>query len=446
MAQNRVFGVWNMINSPNDIWEHVLEILREKLTQVAINTWFNECSVLSVTDSRLVLCIPSDFKRNIVESRFKVDIMNALRELFSGEFDVSFVGLSEIKEADEKEMTRFGETEVYSFSNFVVGNSNKFAYAAAKAVADEQGRDYSNPLFIYGESGLGKTHLLYAIRNQLKKAHPEYYIVLIRGGDFVTELVMALQTGRALEFKEKYKSADVFLVDDIQVIAGKDRTEEEVFHIFNTLYEAQKQIVLTSDRPPEEMLLLPERLKSRFSSGLLADITVPDYETRMAIIMKKSNQLGLTLSNEVMDFIAKKITANIRHLEGAVKLMKAQSDLMDAEITLSIAQEVLAKMFREKESDLPTPEAIIEETAKYFNFSAQELTGKSRVSPIVNARQIAMYLIKQLTNLSGPEIGKLFNRDNSTVLYSIDQVAEKIPRSKELSITIKDITANLNSN
>ena len=332
MAQNRVFGVWNMINSPNDIWEHVLEILREKLTQVAINTWFNECSVLSVTDSRLVLCIPSDFKRNIVESRFKVDIMNALRELFSGEFDVSFVGLSEIKEADEKEMTRFGETEVYSFSNFVVGNSNKFAYAAAKAVADEQGKDYANPLFIYGESGLGKTHLLYAIRNQLKKAHPEYYIVLIRGGDFVTELITAIQTGRSLEFKEKYKSADVFLVDDIQVIAGKDRTflvddiqviagkdrtEEEVFHIFNTLYEAQKQIVLTSDRPPEEMLLLPERLKSRFSSGLLADITVPDYETRMAIIMKKSNQLGLTLSNEVMDFIAKKITANIRQLEGA---------------------------------------------------------------------------------------------------------------------------------
>ncbi|MBQ2057529.1 MAG: ATP-binding protein, partial [Oscillospiraceae bacterium] len=306
-----------MINSPNDIWEHVLEILREKLTQVAINTWFNECSVLSVTDSRLVLCIPSDFKRNIVESRFKVDIMNALRELFSGEFDVSFVGLSEIKEADEKEMTRFGETEVYSFSNFVVGNSNKFAYAAAKAVADEQGKDYANPLFIYGESGLGKTHLLYAIRNQLKKAHPEYYIVLIRGGDFVTELITAIQTGRSLEFKEKYKSADVFLVDDIQVIAGKDRTEEEVFHIFNTLYEAQKQIVLTSDRPPEEMLLLPERLKSRFSSGLLADITVPDYETRMAIIMKKSNQLGLTLSNEVMDFIAKKITANIRQLEGA---------------------------------------------------------------------------------------------------------------------------------
>ncbi|MBQ5514856.1 MAG: ATP-binding protein, partial [Oscillospiraceae bacterium] len=215
-----------MINSPNDIWEHVLEILREKLTQVAINTWFNECSVLSVTDSRLVLCIPSDFKRNIVESRFKVDIMNALRELFSGEFDVSFVGLSEIKEADEKEMTRFGETEVYSFSNFVVGNSNKFAYAAAKAVADEQGKDYANPLFIYGESGLGKTHLLYAIRNQLKKAHPEYYIVLIRGGDFVTELITAIQTGRSLEFKEKYKSADVFLVDDIQVIAGKDRTEE----------------------------------------------------------------------------------------------------------------------------------------------------------------------------------------------------------------------------
>lgn len=433
-----------MINSANDIWEQVLDILKDKLTPVAINTWFRDVSVLSVTDSRLVLCIPSDFKRNIVESRFKVDIMNALREIFSGEFEVSFVGLSEIKEADEKEMTPNGETEVYSFSNFVVGNSNKFAYAAASSVADEVGKEYANPLFIYGDSGLGKTHLLYAIRNRLKKLHPEYYIVLIRGGDFVSELVTALQTGRALEFKEKYKSADVFLVDDIQVIAGKDRTEEEVFHIFNNLYEAQKQIVLTSDRPPEEMTLLSERLRSRFSMGLLADIKPPDYETRMAIISNKSKQLNLVLSNEVMDYIAKKITANVRQLEGAVKLMKAQSDLMNADITVGIAQEVLQRMFREKQNNVPTPEEIIEETAKYFNFDSADLTGKSRVSPIVNARQIAMYLIRQLTNLSGPEIGKLFNRDNSTVIYSIDQVSEKIPRSKELSITVKDITANLN--
>ena len=236
----------------------------------------------------------------------------------------------------------------------------------------------------------------------------------------------------------------MFLVDDIQVIAGKDRTEEEVFHIFNNLYEAQKQIVLTSDRPPEEMTLLSERLRSRFSMGLLADIKPPDYETRMAIISNKSKQLNLVLSNEVMDYIAKKITANVRQLEGAVKLMKAQSDLMNADITVGIAQEVLQRMFREKQNNVPTPEEIIEETAKYFNFDSADLTGKSRVSPIVNARQIAMYLIRQLTNLSGPEIGKLFNRANSTVIYSIDQVSEKIPRSKELSITVKDITANLN--
>ena len=182
----------------------------------------------------------------------------------------------------------------------------------------------------------------------------------------------------------------MFLVDDIQVIAGKDRTEEEVFHIFNNLYEAQKQIVLTSDRPPEEMTLLSERLRSRFSMGLLADIKPPDYETRMAIISNKSKQLNLVLSNEVMDYIAKKITANVRQLEGAVKLMKAQSDLMNADITVGIAQEVLQRMFREKQNNVPTPEEIIEETAKYFNFDSADLTGKSRVSPIVNARQIAM--------------------------------------------------------
>jgi chromosomal replication initiator protein len=436
------------MNSADDIWQSVLSLLKESLTPVAISTWFDECRVIDVNESSMVLLVPSDFKRGVIESRFKGVIQDALREIFSGDFDVVLVG-----EADASSYTTpvnkpadLGGSDYYTFENFIVGPSNSFAHAAAKAVAEEQTKAY-NPLFIYGESGLGKTHLLYAIRHEIQRKHPEYNIVFVRGNDFMNELITAIQMGRNIDFREKYRSADLFLMDDIQIIAGKNSTQEEFFHTFNTLYEAQKQIVFTSDRPPSEMYTLADRLRTRFESGLLADIQPPDYETRTAIIKNKSLQLGLVLSDSVVDYIAENMTSNVRQLEGAIKKIRAHRDLdniKDSDLTVTVVAKIIKDMFKEKTAYVPTPDDIIEETAKYYGLTAADLKGQSRTRNTTLARQIAMYQIRRLTNLSLQDIGAMFEgRDHSTVLTSIKKIEGSM--TEELSQTIKDITANINA-
>ena len=435
------------MNSFDDIWAKVLELLRDKLTPVAISTWFDECSILDMDVSHVTLLIPSDFKRGVVESRFMDVLREVFREIFAGDLEVVLVGQSEadVYSARAENNGEMADSDEYTFDKFVVGPSNKFAHAAAMAVAEGQTKAF-NPLFIYGESGLGKTHLLYAIRHEVRRRHPEYNIVFVRGNDFMNELIAAIRDGRNVDFREKYRSADLFLMDDIQIIAGKNSTQEEFFHTFNTLHEAQKQIVFTSDRPPSEMTLLADRLRTRFESGLLADIQPPDYETRIAIIKNKSLQLGLQLPDDVVDYIAENMTANVRQLEGAVKKIRAYRDLMDDNITVTSVSRAIKDMFKEKTAYVPTPDDIIEETAKYFSILPEDIKGQRRTRNTALARQIAMYQIRILTNLSLQDIGDIFEgRDHTTVLSSIQKIEKNIASSPEFSQMVKDITSNINS-
>ena len=429
------------MNSAADVWSKVIKILSSELTSTAITTWFDDCKAIDVSDNRLVLYTPSNFKKDVIEGRFMGSLKNALKELFSGDFDVLVLGE---KEYDNYQPKDTAEDE-YTFERFVVGNSNKFAHAAAKAVAEGQIKNF-NPLFIYGDSGLGKTHLLHAIRHAVSKKHPEYNIVYVKGDDFTNELIHAIQVGKNVEFREKYRVADLFLMDDIQFIAGKIQTQEEFFHTFNTLYEANRQIVFTSDRPPNEITRLEDRLKTRFESGLLADIQPPDYETRMAIIKKKAEQLGLFLPEDVSVYIAENMTSNVRQIEGAVKKVMAYRDLMNDSITVSSVSKAIKDMLKEKTDYIPTSDLIIDETAKYYTLTSEDLRGQRRTRNTALARQISMYLIRKLTNLSLKDIGDLYEgRDHTTVLSSIRRIESEIKKSSAFNQTVRDITANINA-
>lgn len=433
------------MNSAEDIWDRVLDMLKRDLTSTAIDTWFNDCTAIDIKDNKLILISPSQFKKEVIESRFMPLIKNALFEIFSGEFEVLILTG---KEAEMYTMPKSKDDDsvydIYTFDRFVVGNSNRLAHAAALAVAEEKTKEY-NPLFIYGNSGLGKTHLLNAIRLRIRERHPEYNIVYVKGDDFTNELIRAIQSGKNIEFREKYRGADMFLMDDVQFIAGRNSSQEEFFNTFNTLFEYKKQIVFTSDRPPAEITKLEERLRTRFESGLIVDIKPPDYETRIAIIKNKAMQLGIILDDDICDYVSNNITANVRQLEGAVKKIKAYQDLMTEKLSVQMASTILEDFYKDNK-EAPTPELIIEETSNYFGLNPDDLKGQSRTRNIVIARQTAMYIIRKLTNLPLIEIGTYFEgRDHTTVLSSIRKVEDAIKVNSEASQTIKDITSNVNS-
>ena len=435
------------MNSASYVWEKVLNILSEDLTTTAINTWFSDCQAVELSDKRLYLHTPSVMKKGIIETRYTGSINSALRELFSGDFDVIILdddGFRALTEASAE--TDYSSINEYTFERFVVGNTNKFAHAAALAVSEGRQKQNYNPLFIYGESGLGKTHLLHAIRHSIGKKFPHYVMTYVTGEDFTNELIEAIKIGKNIEFREKYRSSDLLLIDDIQFIARKISTQEEIFHTFNTLFEAGRQIVFTSDRPPQEIHTLEDRLKTRFESGLLADILPPDDALRVAIIRNKAEQLGVVLPDDVTNYIADNMTSNIRQLEGAVKMIIAYRDIMDDDITVDTVKSRLKDMFKGSHELIPTVDVIIEETAKFYMLSPEDVKGQSRMRDTVLARQIAMFLIRKLTNLSLKDTGKLFEgRDHSTVLSSIKSIEKKVLDSADLSGIIRDITSNIDS-
>ncbi|MBQ2925922.1 MAG: chromosomal replication initiator protein DnaA, partial [Ruminiclostridium sp.] len=393
------------MNSAAEIWERVLTLMEQTMTKTTITTWFSDAEAVALEENRFILYIPTDFKKEIVVSRYLPDIQKALYDLFSANLDVVVLGQGEREKYVRRDSaSRFlPGTEDYTFERFVVGNSNKFAHAAAMAVADRPAESY-NPLFIYGESGLGKTHLLYAIAHAIHQEHPDYRIMYIRGDAFTNELIRAIREGKAQEFKDKYRSADVFLMDDVQFIAGRDSTQEEMFHTFNTLYEDKKQIVFTSDRPPKEMLRLEDRLKTRFEWGLLADIQPPDYETRVAIIKNKAIRMGVELPEEVLTYVAENITANVRQIEGTVNKILAYRDLMGSNVDANAVTRAVRDMFKDTTDILPTAEVIIEEVGKFYSIDDTALRGQGRTKETSLARQIAMYLIRNMTKLSLKEI------------------------------------------
>lgn len=435
------------MNSAGEIWEKVLRLMEKEVTATTIGTWFDDAEAVSLEENRFVLYSPSDFKKEIIETRYIPTVKKALFELFSADFDVEVLDKQGKESYKPKSTTGsfLPGTEEYTFERFVVGNSNKFAHAAAEAVAGNPAQSY-NPLFIYGESGLGKTHLLYAIAHTIHKAHPDYRIVYIRGDAFTNELIQAIREGRNQDFREKYRSADVFLMDDVQFIAGRESTQEEMFHTFNTLYEAKKQIVFTSDRPPKEMLRLEDRLKTRFEWGLLADILPPDYETRMAIIKNKAIRMGVELPEEVLTYVAENITANVRQIEGTVNKILAFRDLLGNSVDSGTVTRAVRDMFKDPTDILPSAEVIIDEVCKFYAIDNDALRGQGRTKDTAQARQIAMYMIRNMTSLSLKDIGKEFeNRDHTTVLHSIDRIEKLKKNNPEIAEVLKDIKTNINA-
>ena len=435
------------MNSAVDVWNRVLKILSTDLTTTAISTWFSDCCAVEFSSNRLYLHTPSEFKKSVIDDRFTGTIKSALGDLFSGNVDVVVLddeGLEAFKDASKEPDHLY--TDDYTFEKFVVGNSNKFAHAAALAVSDGIVRQNYNPLFIYGDSGLGKTHLLHAIRHSIESKYPHYNIVFVKGEIFTNELIDAIQQGRNVEFREKYRGADLFLMDDIQFIAGRIQTQEEFFNTFNTLYEIGKQIVFTSDRPPVDIYRLEDRLKSRLEMSLIADIQAPDPELRIAIIRNKAAQLGVVLPVDVIDYIADTMTSNVRQLEGAVKMIIALRDIMDEDITVTSVAQRLKEIYKASDDLLPSVDIIIEETAKYYMLTSEDLKSRRQTRNTAFARQVAMFLIRKLTNLSFKDIGSLFGgRDHTTVLSSTRKIETSIADSPDLTKIIRDITSNINS-
>ena len=436
-----------VIDSLNDVWSEVLKALSKDMTPTAIKTWFSECEPIDIDGSCLMLRISSEFKRNIIYSRFGGTIRQVLSDLFSADFDFQLLTGEEAERylEEKPENDPLPEMAGYTFDRFIVGSSNKFAHAAALAVAENPGAVY-NPLFIYGNSGLGKTHLLLAIGQYIREHHPEKKIEYIKGDDFTNQMVKSIKEGTAEEFRTRYRNVDLFLVDDIQFIAGKERTQNEFFHTFNNIYEAGHQIVITSDRPPMEMALLDDRLRTRFEGGLMADIQPPDIETRMAITRNKASQLGLMLSDEAVAYIAEKITANIRQIEGVIKKLTAYKDILNKVITIEDVKRAIEDVTRSGD-EIPSPDKIIRETARYYGITPEAVRGQDRSRIPTLARQIAMYLIRTLTNYSLNEIGAEFeSRNHATVLSSIRKIEELIKSDPRMASTIRAISSNINSN
>ena len=428
------------------VWAKIVSYMENHLDPIIVSTWFDDAQVVELTEEHLILYTTTELRRGQI-NRYAVYIHDALKEIFNSDAKVIVYCDDEMKAHKNKGANPLSMdfNPQFTFDSFVVGPSNRFAHGAAFAVTNNPGQAY-NPLFIYGPAGVGKTHLLYAIANGIRRSNPDANIVYIKGDQFTNELIEALKSGKNIEFRSKYREADLFLIDDIQFIAGKESTQEEFFHTFNTLYENHKQIVMTADRKPSDMLTLEDRLKTRFEWGLLADIQPPDYETRMAIIKTKAISLGLDLPDDVCKYIAVNVTNNVRQIEGTVKKIMAYRDLNNMPLDLPNVSRAIDDMFKNEGNALPTPGLIISQVCKFYSVDESILRGPQKTKGVNEARQVAIYLIRKLTNLSTPDIGKEFGKDHTTILYSIKKVESALTGGdKALQDHIRDITANINS-
>ena len=429
------------------VWAKVLGHMESRLTPQVVSTWFDDTEILELTDEKLVLYSPSSFRKDIILRRCVGYIKEAMQEIFQLNVDVVVLDDTEIEayrgKSQKPEFIEFNPQ--FTFDNFVVGSSNRFAHAAAVSVANNPAETY-NPLFIYGPSGLGKTHLIYAIAHQIRTTRPSAKIIYIKGDDFINEFIELVRAGRGSEFRAKYRDADLLLVDDVQFVAGKEQVQNEFFHTFNTLYEAGRQIVLTSDRPPSDMHLLDDRLRTRFEWGLLVDVQPPDFETRLAIVKNKAAQWGTVIDDDIAKYIAENVTSNVRQLEGTMNKILAYRDLIGREMDADAAHRAVEDFMKKNANLAPTAAMIITETSRYFGIDEEVIKGPSRSREAVNARQAAMYLVRRMTNLSTPDIGREFGkRDHTTVLHSLEQIEKKMKSDPVFNQTIKEITININS-
>ena len=429
------------------VWSKVMAHMEAQLSAPIVSTWFDQAEVLELTDSKLVLYVPTRFCKDTILRRCQGYVVDAMKDLFDSDVTLEVLCEEEMGSYHDRKVKKsfIQFNPQFTFDKFVVGPSNSIAYNAALAVVDHPAEVY-NPLFLYGDSGLGKTHLLYAIAAEMEHRNPDIDIIYISGEQFTNELIEAIREGKNLEFRNKYRNADLFLLDDIQFIAGKEKTEEEFFHTFNALHANHKQIVLTSDQPPSDMVKLTDRLRSRFESGLICDVTQPDYETRMAIVKTKADSIALKLPDDVCNYIAENITNNVRQLEGTVKKIKAYHDLDQMPLDVANVSRAIKDMYKGASHNLPTPALILAEVSRFYSIDEDVIRGTQRTKGTAEARQIAMYLIRKLTNLSFPDIGQEFGKDHSTVQYAVRKVESDLKKSDTgLQDNIRDITSNINS-
>ena len=441
-----------MQNELNDLLTKAKELLKDEVTKISYETWIKILEIQSADNGHIVLLTSTEFQKNIIISKYSDLLTNTFNYLTNKECTVSIVSREEL-EADAKNTNlnvavnieapiNYATTNLnpkYTFSTFVVGNSNRFAHAAALAVAEAPAASY-NPLFLYGGVGLGKTHLMHAIGNEILKNNKNSKILYVTSENFTNQLINAIKDNSSDQFRNKYRNIDVLLIDDIQFIAGKERIQEEFFHTFNTLYESGKQIILSSDKPPKDIQLLEDRLKSRFEWGIIADISNPDYETRLAILRKKAQLDNIIIDDEILSTIATRIDSNIRELEGTLnKIIATASLTQNNQITMELAEKAINDIVSQQEKVI-SAEFIQETVGKYFNVNPKDLKGSKRSNDITFPRQIAMYLCRTVANMSLPQIGKDFGkRDHTTVMHACNKIEQEIKTNSNTKLIVESV-------
>lgn len=449
-----------MNNTVQSKWDDILKYLIAEygITEVSYNTWLKPLKVYDVKDNVITILINDERigppSITVIKKKYELLLKVSIEEILNESYELKFVLASEIESSEKKKVEPAAARRVsgvptflnprYTFDTFVVGGNNEFARAAALAVAENPGEIY-NPLFIYGGVGLGKTHLMHSIAHFVLKQNPDTKVLYVTSEKFTNELIDSIQKKTTAQFREKYRSIDILLIDDIQFIIGKESTQEEFFHTFNTLHESKKQIIISSDRPPKEMLTLEDRLRSRFEHGLMADIQPPDYETRMAILKKKEELDGYKINEDVLKYIASNIKSNIRELEGALTKIVAFSRLKKRELNLLLAEEALKDIISPNEKKVITADLIVDVVAEHYNITPAEIYSKDKSRNISYPRQIVMYLCRKLTDMSVTDIGKaLGNRDHSTVLHGYDKVSTDINNDSTIHNTIDVLIKKIN--
>ncbi len=446
-----------MLGRDHAIWDDVLEYVRGQISETEFRTWFKQVRFLGVGDGVFQLGVPHSFARDWIKSKFSTVLEQALVDLG---VETPKIGFQVVAPGPPEQVDMFSEPPAsetqphgkngaaprlnskYVFNNFVVGPNNNFSHAAALAVAEAPGKAY-NPLFIYGESGLGKTHLMQAVGHEVGERQPKLQIQYITTEQFTNELITSIHGNSMAAFRDRFRMVDVLLVDDIQFLAGKERTQEEFFHTFNALYESSKQIIISSDRPPKDIPTLENRLRSRFEWGMITDIQAPELETRIAILKMNAEYRGVKVPPEVIDYIARHVTSNIRELEGALVRTILYTSMNQEPLTRATAAKALSSVFASSDPSLTMPE-ILRVTAEHFSLSPEDLRSKGRRQELVAGRQVAMYLIRELTSHSYPEIGQYFSgRDHSTVMYAVQRVTDHLKDNEDLARKLQRIKETL---
>lgn len=437
-----------------ELIEKIKNELRKELTQISFNTWIEPLNIRSIDGNHIVFTTVSEYQKDFVETKYKPLLLNTLRFITNRDWTYTVIDLE--KEEKEGKVNIIEDTNLnidpievksnnttlnskYTFETFVVGDNNKFAHAAALAVGNNNPAEAYNPLFLYGGVGLGKTHLMHAIGNRMLENNRDCNVLYVTSEKFTNQLINAIKDNKNEIFRNKYRTIDVLLIDDIQFIAGKERIQEEFFHTFNSLYEERKQIIISSDKPPRDIPFLEDRLKSRFEWGLLADISCPDYETRFAILRKKAQDENVVIDDYILSNIANKIDSNIRELEGVFNKVVARASLTHSPITIELAEKIINEFKYESEKVISC-DFIKETVAKYFSIDKDDLSGNKRSNDIAFPRQIAMYLCREIANMSYPQIGTDFGgRDHSTVMHGCKKIEKEIKEKNNTKLIVDSV-------